>query len=183
MTTSRRQGVAEAVTTSAETSGPDPAVIAEAIARVKEEGPRSVRFMCLLAAPEGIKNLHDAHPDVPIFTAAVDERLNEKGFKYGKGGRTMQHDRAAWSLDTGSKGFLNRYSRSSVSEDMAEVYAFLLTRPKLVAERAAKDKVLASKVRVLKSHLRFFHGSVNNDFWRTPKPKPAETAKKKTGVR
>ena len=51
-----------------------------AVDRLKEEGATDFRFVCLLAAPEGIDNLQGHHPDVPIFTAAVDERLNEKGY-------------------------------------------------------------------------------------------------------
>ncbi|WP_099865971.1 uracil phosphoribosyltransferase [Pararhizobium haloflavum] len=50
------------------------------IEKLKERGARNIRFLCLLAAPEGIRNFRDAHPDVPIYTAAVDERLNEKGY-------------------------------------------------------------------------------------------------------
>lgn len=51
-----------------------------AIARLKESTPRSIKFVCLLAAPEGIASFHEEHPDVPIFTAAIDERLNEHGY-------------------------------------------------------------------------------------------------------
>ena len=53
---------------------------AAAIDLIKEQGATNIRFLCLLAAPEGIKRMHEAHPDVPIVTAAVDERLNEKGY-------------------------------------------------------------------------------------------------------
>lgn len=53
---------------------------AAAVARIKETGPSSIKFMCLLAAPEGIATMHAQHPDVPIYTPAVDERLNEKGY-------------------------------------------------------------------------------------------------------
>ncbi len=53
---------------------------AAAVSRIKETGPRRVKFLCLLAAPEGIEHLHGIHPDVPIITAAVDERLNDKGY-------------------------------------------------------------------------------------------------------
>ncbi len=53
---------------------------AAAITRVKETKPRSIKFLCLLAAPEGIKSLRDAHPDVPIYTAAIDECLNDHGY-------------------------------------------------------------------------------------------------------
>ena len=52
----------------------------EALSRVKEEEPSSIRFLCLLAAPEGVKALHKAHPDVEIWTASLDEKLNEKGY-------------------------------------------------------------------------------------------------------
>ncbi|MBL89161.1 MAG: uracil phosphoribosyltransferase [Actinobacteria bacterium] len=51
-----------------------------ALARVKEENPASIRFLCLLAAPEGVRALNDEHPDVEIWTASLDEKLNEKGY-------------------------------------------------------------------------------------------------------
>lgn len=51
-----------------------------AIDRIKEYGPKSIKFVCLLACPEGIGVLHRAHPDVPIYTAAVDRELDENGF-------------------------------------------------------------------------------------------------------
>ncbi len=53
---------------------------AAAVARVKEERPRSLRFVALVAAPEGIEHFHDLHPDVPIYTAAVDRELSDKGY-------------------------------------------------------------------------------------------------------
>ena len=51
-----------------------------ALDRVKRDGPAAIRFLCLLAAPEGIAALQDAHPDVAIWTAAVDDCLNEVGY-------------------------------------------------------------------------------------------------------
>lgn len=51
-----------------------------AIERLKEVGAKDIKFVCLLAAPEGIEALSKAHPDVPIFTAAIDSHLNEKGY-------------------------------------------------------------------------------------------------------
>ena len=51
-----------------------------AVDRIKGTGPKSVKFLCLLAAPEGIKHFHEHHPDVPIWTASVDERLNDHGY-------------------------------------------------------------------------------------------------------
>lgn len=50
------------------------------IDKLKERGAKNIRFLCLLAAPEGIRNFQAAHPDVPIFTAAIDSHLNEKGY-------------------------------------------------------------------------------------------------------
>ena len=47
---------------------------------LKEKGARNLRFLCLLAAPEGIARMQEAHPEVPIYTAAVDQRLNEHGY-------------------------------------------------------------------------------------------------------
>ncbi len=51
-----------------------------AIDRVKEVQPKSIRYVCLLASPEGLANLGDRHPDVEIFTAAVDRELDEHGY-------------------------------------------------------------------------------------------------------
>ncbi|HZG26816.1 uracil phosphoribosyltransferase [Ensifer adhaerens] len=51
-----------------------------AVDKLKERGASNIRFLCLLAAPEGIKNFTEAHPDVPVFTAAIDDHLNEKGY-------------------------------------------------------------------------------------------------------
>ncbi|MBE0453927.1 uracil phosphoribosyltransferase [Roseovarius autotrophicus] len=51
-----------------------------AISMLKEAGARDLRFLCLLAAPEGVARMREAHPDVPVVTAALDERLNEKGY-------------------------------------------------------------------------------------------------------
>ncbi|SKA21960.1 uracil phosphoribosyltransferase [Consotaella salsifontis] len=51
-----------------------------AIQQLKARGARNIRFLCLLAAPEGIRNFAEGHPDVPMFTAAIDSKLNEKGY-------------------------------------------------------------------------------------------------------
>jgi uracil phosphoribosyltransferase len=51
-----------------------------ATSAVREGGPRSIRFVCVVAAPEGIKRMETDHPDVPIFTAAIDRQLNERGY-------------------------------------------------------------------------------------------------------
>lgn len=51
-----------------------------AVALLKSRGARDIRFVCLLAAPEGITRFHQEYPDIPIWTAAVDERLNDHGY-------------------------------------------------------------------------------------------------------
>ena len=51
-----------------------------AVDKLKERGATNIRFLCLLAAPEGIDNFTKAHPEVPVFTASVDSHLNEKGY-------------------------------------------------------------------------------------------------------
>ena len=51
-----------------------------AISRVKGLRPKSIKFVCIVACPEGIAALHGAHPDVPIFTAAVDRQLNDHAY-------------------------------------------------------------------------------------------------------
>jgi uracil phosphoribosyltransferase len=51
-----------------------------AVERLKETQPRSIRFVSLLAAPEGLKNFHASHPDVPVYTAAIDRQLNDHGY-------------------------------------------------------------------------------------------------------
>ena len=53
---------------------------AAAVTLLKQSGARNIRFLCLLAAPEGIKHMAEVHPDVPIVTAAVDSHLNDHGY-------------------------------------------------------------------------------------------------------
>lgn len=52
----------------------------DAITMLKEEGAKHIKFLCIIAAPEGIEALRKAHPDVEIYAAAVDEKLNENGY-------------------------------------------------------------------------------------------------------
>ncbi len=51
-----------------------------AVDKLKERGATNLRFLCLLAAPEGIEHFTKAHPDVPVYTASIDSHLNEKGY-------------------------------------------------------------------------------------------------------
>jgi len=48
--------------------------------RLKESGPKSIKFVCLLTCPEGVAAMQQAHPDVPIYTAAIDRQLDEHGY-------------------------------------------------------------------------------------------------------
>ena len=52
----------------------------DAVRMLKDKGCADIRLMCLVAAPEGVKAFHEEHPDVPVFTAALDERLNENAY-------------------------------------------------------------------------------------------------------
>jgi uracil phosphoribosyltransferase len=52
----------------------------DAIMLLKKKGAKNIRLMCLIAAPEGVKAVTEAHPDVDVFVAAVDEKLNERGY-------------------------------------------------------------------------------------------------------
>ena len=52
----------------------------DAISALKKRGAKNIKIMCLIAAPEGIKAVQDMHPDVDIFVASIDEKLNEKGY-------------------------------------------------------------------------------------------------------
>ncbi len=53
---------------------------ADALTMLKARGCRNIRFMCLVAAPEGVKTVQEAHPDVDIYTAALDDHLNEHAY-------------------------------------------------------------------------------------------------------
>jgi uracil phosphoribosyltransferase len=53
---------------------------AAAISRIKDRGARNIKFVCLLAAPEGLKAMYEKHPELPVYTAAIDEYLNDHGY-------------------------------------------------------------------------------------------------------
>jgi uracil phosphoribosyltransferase len=54
--------------------------VSYAIKRLKEKGANDIRLVCQLTAPEGVRHFCEAHPDVPVFTAAVDSHLNDHGY-------------------------------------------------------------------------------------------------------
>ena len=51
-----------------------------AVERVKDAEATDIKFMCLIASPEGIRTFHEAHPDIPVYTAAIDRQLDEQGY-------------------------------------------------------------------------------------------------------
>jgi uracil phosphoribosyltransferase len=51
-----------------------------AVTALKRAGAQRIRFLCLVSAPEGVRRMLDAHPDVPVYTAALDRALNDKGY-------------------------------------------------------------------------------------------------------
>lgn len=51
-----------------------------AVDRLKKTGPRAIKLVCIIAAPEGVEAFHSKHPDVPIYCAKLDEKLNAKGY-------------------------------------------------------------------------------------------------------
>ena len=53
---------------------------ADAITMIKQHGGKNIKFMCIIAAPEGVKRLHEAHPDVQIYVGALDRQLNENAY-------------------------------------------------------------------------------------------------------
>lgn len=74
------EGLADRVTIAVDpmlATGNEPAA---AVDMLKKAGATNIRFLCLLAAPEGVARMAETHPDVPVVTAALDERLNEKGY-------------------------------------------------------------------------------------------------------
>ena len=52
----------------------------DAVSQIKKHGAKHIKFIGLIAAPEGLKALHDAHPDVDIYVAQLDDKLNENGY-------------------------------------------------------------------------------------------------------
>ncbi|MDR2772089.1 MAG: uracil phosphoribosyltransferase [Elusimicrobiota bacterium] len=54
--------------------------VTAAIDKLQESGCSNIKFLCLVAAPEGVQRLNDAHPEIPIYTAVLDEKLNEDGY-------------------------------------------------------------------------------------------------------
>ncbi len=94
------------------------------------------------------------------------EALNIPGFRYGRGGETMQDDPSASLPDLSVAGFLNPYSRSGVAEDKAEIFAHLMTKPRVLDARAAGDKIISAKKRQMVALLERLCPMMGPDFWK-----------------
>jgi hypothetical protein len=100
----------------------------------------------------------------------VDERwsnLNPSKFKYGPGGAKLQDDPTVTTTGKDEPGFLNRYATSGVEEDKAEVFAHMIVEPKMIAERAKKDRFIQAKVERMTELLSEFSPRVDRTFWET----------------
>jgi hypothetical protein len=98
----------------------------------------------------------------------VDERwsnLNPPQFKYGPGGAKLQSDPSVTTTGKDAPGFLNRYAAAGVEEDKAEVFAHMIVEPKMIAERAKKDKYIQAKVERMKELLAQFSPRTDKTFW------------------
>ena len=93
------------------------------------------------------------------------QSLNDKYFVYGEGGRNMRAPgSAAFSFDIA--GFPSRYATAAVEEDKAEVFAFLMMRPDDMRVLAAKDRVVARKVKAIRAQLHALSPTMNDGFWK-----------------
>lgn len=97
-----------------------------------------------------------------------DERwksLNRPDFKYGKGGSSALGVPTTGELTTKYSGFLTHYSTTGVEEDKAEVFAHLIVNAAVVADRAARDEILAEKVNQMKSLVQTYCPEADSGFW------------------
>jgi hypothetical protein len=94
------------------------------------------------------------------------EGLNAPGFQYGPGGESMQDDPSAGLPDDSVAGFLNAYSRSGLAEDKAEIFAHLMTKPRILGARAATDAILLAKQQEMATLLKRFCPRFDENFWK-----------------
>ncbi len=92
--------------------------------------------------------------------------LNPKDFKYGKGGQSAQDQANTAVLSDRYPGFLNHYSTTGVEEDKAEIFAWMIVEPDIMAERQA-DPTLAAKMDRIKQLMRGFSADADDRFWQT----------------
>ena len=120
----------------------------------------------------------DLRDDGKLYEDERWSNLNPMGFKYGPGGAKLQNDPTVTTTGQDEPGFLNRYATAGVEEDKAEVFAHLIVEPKMVAERAKKDKYIQAKVERMTELLTEFSPKVDKTFWesidKVKRPKPGQ---------
>lgn len=98
-----------------------------------------------------------------------DERwsaLNPPDFRYGPGGRHVQHVPGVGRIDERTPGFINAYARSGVEEDKAETFAFLMVRPDYLRDRTLRDPILEAKCDSIRRLLKRFCPAADLAFWK-----------------
>jgi Putative zinc-binding metallo-peptidase len=99
--------------------------------------------------------------------------LNAKGFQYGSGGFDLVEDSMALLPDDSVEGFLNKYSRSSVEEDKAEIFSHMIADPERVKARLPKDALIKSKCFAIERFILRCYPDMNNAFWQQNRRRPA----------
>jgi hypothetical protein len=94
------------------------------------------------------------------------EKLNDHFFSYGSGGRFLREPGSA-RFEPDGRGFVSKYSRSALEEDKAEIFAFLMTKPRAMAELAERDRVVATKILRVKSQVIRLLPALDERFWTT----------------
>jgi N-acetylneuraminic acid mutarotase len=109
-------------------------------------------------------HLVDWRDDRKLYVDEQWSALNPSDFKYGRGGVHVQADRTQ-GLTYDRLGFMNKYSTQGVEEDKAEIFSYLITEPKLMANRIKSDSVVAAKVKMMKQLMSSFSPSMDEEFW------------------
>lgn len=91
--------------------------------------------------------------------------LNARGIEYGDGGHHLQDDPTACLPDDSVPGFLNKYSRSGVEEDKAEIFAHMMAQPGVLDARMENDSILLSKYLEMRRRLKEYCPEMNEAFW------------------
>jgi hypothetical protein len=107
----------------------------------------------------------DLRDDGKLYEDDRWAKLNPPDFKYGPGGAKLQDDPSVTTTGQDAPGFLNRYAAAGVEEDKAEVFAHLIVEPKMMADRAKKDKYMRAKVERMKELLADFTPKMDKSFW------------------
>jgi hypothetical protein len=121
----------------------------------------------------------DLRDDGKLYEDERWSNLNPPRFKYGQGGAKLQSDPTATTTGKDEPGFLNRYAAAGVEEDKAEIFAHMIVEPKMIAERAQKDKYIQVKVERMKELLAEFSSRMDKTFWDSVEKAERVDAKRK----